>query len=161
MEHRNVHALAQLLLDLEALRRLDVLEVDAAEGRLEGRHAFHHALDCRRRQLDVEHVDVGEFLEQNRLPLHHGLRRQRPDVAQPKHRRAVGDHADEVGAARVFRDQRRIGGNRLGNGANARRIGQRHVALVAERLGRPDLQFPGLRLGMVEQRARLQVARHG
>ncbi len=31
VEDRNVHALAQLLLDVEALGRLDVLEVDAAE----------------------------------------------------------------------------------------------------------------------------------
>ena len=37
VEHRNVHALAQLALDLEALRRLDVLEIDAAERRLEAR----------------------------------------------------------------------------------------------------------------------------
>jgi hypothetical protein len=35
MEDRDVHQLAQALLDDEALRRLDVLEVDAAEGRAE------------------------------------------------------------------------------------------------------------------------------
>ncbi len=35
VEHRDLHALAQRALDDEALRRLDVLEVDAAEGRLE------------------------------------------------------------------------------------------------------------------------------
>src|SRR5690606_7427392 len=35
VEHRDVHPLAQLALDDEALRRLDVLEVDAAEGRLQ------------------------------------------------------------------------------------------------------------------------------
>jgi hypothetical protein len=34
VEDRNLHALAQLALDLEALRRLDVFEVDAAKGRL-------------------------------------------------------------------------------------------------------------------------------
>src|SRR3546814_11020729 len=32
VEHRDVHALAQRGLDLEALRRLDVFQVDAAEG---------------------------------------------------------------------------------------------------------------------------------
>ena len=36
MEDRDVHELAQALLDDEALRRLDVLEVDAAEGRRRG-----------------------------------------------------------------------------------------------------------------------------
>jgi hypothetical protein len=35
VEDRDLHALAQLLLDVEALGRLDVLEVDAAEGGLE------------------------------------------------------------------------------------------------------------------------------
>ena len=35
VEDRDLHALAQLALDVEAVRRLDVLEVDAAEGRLE------------------------------------------------------------------------------------------------------------------------------
>ena len=39
MEDRDVHQLAQALLDDEALRRLDVLEVDAAEGRAEIAHA--------------------------------------------------------------------------------------------------------------------------
>ncbi len=35
MEDRDLHLLAQPALDLEAFRRLDVLEVDAAEGRLQ------------------------------------------------------------------------------------------------------------------------------
>ena len=35
VEHRDLHALAALALDVEALGRLDVLEVDAAERRLE------------------------------------------------------------------------------------------------------------------------------
>jgi hypothetical protein len=35
VEDRDLHALAQLALDVEAVRRLDVLEVDAAEGGLE------------------------------------------------------------------------------------------------------------------------------
>ena len=35
VEDRDVHLRDQPLFDLEALRRVDVLEVDAAEGRLE------------------------------------------------------------------------------------------------------------------------------
>ncbi|MNT53793.1 hypothetical protein D3C72_1909000 [compost metagenome] len=42
MEDRDVHLVAQLLLDLEAFRRLDVLEIDAAEGRLERRNGGNH-----------------------------------------------------------------------------------------------------------------------
>jgi hypothetical protein len=35
VEDRDLHALAQLALDVEALGRLDVFQVDAAEGRLQ------------------------------------------------------------------------------------------------------------------------------
>ncbi len=38
VEDRDVHQLAQALLDDEAFRRLDVLEIDAAEGRAEIAH---------------------------------------------------------------------------------------------------------------------------
>src|SRR3546814_14004991 len=48
VEHRDVHALAQRGLDLEALRRLDVFQVDAAEGRLQRRHHIDQALRVER-----------------------------------------------------------------------------------------------------------------
>ena len=57
MEDRDLHARLELLLDLEAFRRLDVFEIDAAEGRLQRRHGLDHAVDgvgarsrCRRRR---------------------------------------------------------------------------------------------------------------
>ena len=100
VEHRNFHALAQLRLDLEALGRLDVFEVDAAERRLERRHHIDQPIRIVRRHLDVEHVDAGELLEQDGLALHHRLAGQRPDVAEPQHRGAVGDDRHQVGARR-------------------------------------------------------------
>ena len=51
--------------------------------------------------LDVEDVDAGEFLEQHRLAFHHRLGGERADIAEAEHGRAVGDHADQVGAAGV------------------------------------------------------------
>ncbi len=161
MEDRNGHALAQPLLDLEALRRLDVLEIDAAEGGLQRCHGVDEAGDVRLGHLDVEDVDVGELLEEHRLALHHRLGGQRPDVAQPQHSRAVGDDAHEIGAGRVFRHQQGIRMDGLGHRRNAWRIGQRHVALVAQRLGGANFQLSRLRFGMVDERARLQVAGHG
>ena len=101
MEDRNAHARLELLLDLEALRRLDVLEVDAAEGRLERRDRFDHALDLGRVDLDVEDVDAGEFLEQHRLAFHDRLGGERADIAEAEHGRAVGDDGDKVGAAGI------------------------------------------------------------
>ena len=90
----------QLRLDLEAFRRLDVLEVDAAEGRLQRRDDLDHAVDLVRVDLDVEHVDAGEFLEQDRLAFHHRLGGERADIAEAEHGGAVGDDGDEVLRAR-------------------------------------------------------------
>ncbi len=67
-----------------------------------------HALDVGRVDLDVEDVDAGEFLEQDRLALHHRLGRQRADIAEAEHGRAVGDDADEVGAAGVVGGDGRV-----------------------------------------------------
>ncbi|MNC89091.1 hypothetical protein D3C83_49890 [compost metagenome] len=111
VEHRDLHALAQLLLDQEALGRLDVLEVDAAEGGLQRGDDVDQPVRIGLVDLDVEAVDAGEFLEQHRLAFHHRLAGERADVAQAQHRSAIGDHADQVAArgevarlGRVFKD---------------------------------------------------------
>jgi hypothetical protein len=109
VEHRNLHALLELRLDLEALRTLDVLEIDAAEGRLQRRHGLDHALDGVGRDFDVEHVDAGELLEQDCLALHDRLRRQRADIAEAEHGRSVGNHRDQIGADGQRSRFRRIG----------------------------------------------------
>ena len=101
VEDRDLHALAQLALDVEALRRLDVFEVDAAERRLERGDDVDQLVRVGLVDLDVEHVDAGELLEQHALAFHHRLRRQRADIAQAQHRGAVGDHADQVAARGV------------------------------------------------------------
>jgi hypothetical protein len=102
VKHRDFHARLELGLDLEALRALDVLEVDAAECRLQRGHGLDHAVDGIGGDFDVEHVDAGEFLEQNRLALHHRFRCQRADIAKAEHRGAIGDDRDRL--ARVVSD---------------------------------------------------------
>src|SRR5260370_35259651 len=67
MEDRDVHQLAQALLDDEAFRRLDVLEVDAAEGGAEVAHAIDELVDALGATLDTHSVDVAKGLEQPRL----------------------------------------------------------------------------------------------
>ena len=154
MEDRDLHALLQLRLDLETFRSADVLEIDAAEGRLERRHGLDHALDGVGGDLDVEHVDAGEFLEQDRLAFHHRLRGQRADIAEAEHRGAVGDHGDQIGAGRQRGGFRRVLGDLGAGGGDARRIGQREVALVGERLGRLDLELSRARQPVIGQRRR-------
>ena len=103
VEDRDLHPLAQLALDVEAVRCLDVLEVDAAERRLQPGDGLDHLLRVGLGELDVEHIDAGEFLEQAGLAFHDRLARQRPDVAQAEHRGAVGDHGDEIATRRKRR----------------------------------------------------------
>ena len=108
VEHGNVQALAQLALNIEALRRLDVLEVDAPQGRLQGGDDFHQLVRVFFCQLDVEHVHTGKFLEQAALALHHRLAGQRTNVAQTQHGRAVGDHTHQVAPRGVLGRQRGV-----------------------------------------------------
>ncbi len=143
VEHRDAHAGAQFGLDGEAFGGLDVLQVDRAEGRLQGGHDVAEACRVGRVDLDVEHVDAGELLEQDGLALHHRLAGQGADVAQAQHGGAVGDHADEVAAGGVVVGGVGVGLDRLAGGGDAGGVGQRQVALGGHALGRLDRQFSG------------------
>ena len=55
----------QFFLDDEALGRLDVFQVDAAEGGLQQLAGADDFLGILGGQFDVEHVDIGEALEQH------------------------------------------------------------------------------------------------
>src|SRR5471030_2013180 len=141
VEDRDLHALAQRLLDVEALRRLDVLEVDATEGGLERGDDVDQLFLVEFLDLDVEHVDTGKLLEQDALALHHRFGREGTDGAEAEHCRAVGDHAHQVGADREFGGRCGIADDLVAGGGDAGRIGQRQVALRGQGLGRNDLDF--------------------
>ena len=157
MEHRDFHARLELVFDLEAFGRLEILQVDAAEGRLQRRDHRDHVIAIVRVDLDVEHVDAGEFLEQDRLAFHHRLAGERADVAEPENRRSVRDDGDQIGARGQLGRLRRVGDDRLAGRRDTRRIGEREIALAAERLRRLDLQLSGLRRAVVGERAGAQV----
>jgi hypothetical protein len=113
VEHRDLHPLAQLALDDEALRRLDVLEVDAAEGRLERGDDVDQLVGIVLVDLDVEHIDAGELLEQHALAFHHRLAGERADVAEAEHGGAVRDHRDQIAARGHLAGRGRIGHDRF------------------------------------------------
>ena len=98
------------VLDLEAARRGDVLEVDAAEaGRdLPAPPATISSVSCGV-EADREGVHAAELLEQHRLALHHRHGRRGPDVAEAEHRRAVGDDRHVVCLDRVLEAPCRAG----------------------------------------------------
>ena len=153
MKHRNLHAPAQFALDDEAFRSLDVLEIDGAEGGLEGGDDLHQLERIALLNLDVEDVDAREFLEQHRLAFHDGLGGQRADGPQPKHRGAVRDDADQVAARGEAKDIERIFDDGLACRGHARRIRQRQIALVEQLLGGRDRQLPrGRELVIIQRR---------
>ncbi len=88
--------LAQRLLDVEAVGGADVLEVDAADRRLEQLAEPDDVVGILRTHLEIEHVEIGELLEEIPLALHHRLAGDGADVAEAEHRRAVRDDRDEV-----------------------------------------------------------------
>ena len=91
------------LLDDEAVRRLDVLEIDAAEGGPEIAHAVDELVDVLGVDLEVDGIDVGEALEQHRLAFHHRLGGERAEIAEAEDGGAVGDHRDQIAARRCSR----------------------------------------------------------
>ena len=143
VKDRDVHQFAELLLDDEALRRLDILEVDAAEGGAEVSHRRDEGVRVLGIDLKVDRIDVGEALEQHRLAFHHGLRRQGPEIAEAEDGGAVGDHRHHVALGGVVVGAGRILGDGLHRHGDARRIGERQVALRRHGLGRHDLELAG------------------
>ena len=87
---------------IEALRRLDVFEVDAAEGGLQHLAGADDLVRGRGVQFEIEHVDVGEALEQDALAFHDRLAGEGADIAQSEDRGAVGDDGDQVALGGVF-----------------------------------------------------------
>ena len=116
MEYRDLHQLAQTGLDDEAFGRLDVLEVDAAEARLEVADTVDEFVDVACVELEVDGIDVGEALEQRRLALHHRLGGEPAEISEAEDGGAVGDHRDQIALGGVV-----IRGRRIARDLEARR----------------------------------------
>ena len=143
VEDGNLHRLPERLLDVEAVGRADVLEVDSADGRLEELAELDDVVGILGADLEIEDVEVGELLEEVRLALHHRLAGERADVAEAEHGGAVGDDGDEVALRRVLVGVVGIGLDLEAGLGDAGRVGEREVALVVERLGRDDRDLSG------------------
>ena len=152
VEHRDVEQLLQPLLDDEALRRLDVFEVDAAPALAEIADRVDELVRVLGVHFEIDRVDVGEALEQHRLAFHHGLGGERAAIAEAEDRGAVGDDGNEiafdgvvVGLALILRD----GEHRH---RDAGRIGEREIALRRHRLGGDDFELSRPALAVEQQR---------
>src|SRR5207245_5734435 len=81
VENGDLHLALEALFDFEALRRGDVLEVDAAERRLQHLHRLNEFVRVAGGDLEVEHIDVGKACQQECFPVYHPLAGGCPDVA--------------------------------------------------------------------------------
>ncbi len=75
MEHRNVHAFTQFLLNVEAFWCLDVFKVNPAKGWFECSNDINDFVWIIFSDFDVKYIDAGEFLEQNAFTFHNRFRR--------------------------------------------------------------------------------------
>ena len=96
VEHRNVQLFFQRLLDLKALGALDILQIDAAEGRRNGLAGCDHFFGTVGVDADGEGIHPAELLEQHSLALHDRQAGLRADVAQAQHGSTVGDNGHHV-----------------------------------------------------------------
>ena len=144
VEDRDVERFLELILDVEALRRCDVLEVDAAVDRGDALDRLDGLLGRVRVEADRERVDARELLEEQGLALHDRERCLGADVAQAEHRGAVGDDGDGVLLDGVVVGQVGLGLDRLAHAGDARRVRHRQVVAVTDRAQRQDLDLAAL-----------------
>ena len=141
MEYRYVHALPTALLHKEAIRRFDVLQIDRAEGWFKLRNQLRKFFRILLINLDIEAIDVREFLEQNGLAFHDGLCRASADVPKAEHCGSVRYHRDEIASAGVSSRVERLVRDFDACFGNPRRVSERQVPRIRQRLRRSDLQL--------------------
>ena len=144
-----VALLAQSALYFKTFRRFDVFEVYASESRSHGFYRSDECFGVVGVKFNVECVESCVYFKEKGFSFHHGLCRQRADIAQAEHGRAVGDYGYEIGTSRVVPHCGRVLLNLFAGVCDAGRVGERQVGGVGIGLGRYDGYFAGLRVLVV------------
>jgi hypothetical protein len=152
VEDRHIEQFAQLLLDDETFRRLDILEIDTAPAFAQELDAIDELIRVFGGDLEIDRIDIGKALEQDRFALHHRFRRQGPAIAKPENSGAIGDHRNEIALGGVVEGLGLVLGDGEHRHGHARRIGERKIALRRHRLGRHDFKLSGAALAVKQQR---------
>ena len=145
----DVELLLQTTLDFKTFRRLDVLEVNAAErrgNRLDGSYEAFRVLLV---DLDVEGIHTGIDFKEEALSLHNGLAAHGTDVAQTEHGGTVRNDRHQVSLVGIAVG---IGWRLLDFQTGFRHtgtVGQRKVGLCAVGLCGHHLDFAGTSLLMI------------
>ena len=101
VEHRDITPSDKLLFNVETLRSLYVLKVDAAEGGTDGPYGLDELIRILLIDLDVKHIDVGKPLEEHALSFHDRLRCQGTPVSQAEDGGSVGDYRHQITLGRI------------------------------------------------------------
>ena len=102
MEDGNIHGLLEFFFDIETLGGLDVLQVDAAEGRFEKLAHLDDFIGVFRVDFYVEHVDIGKALEKNAFAFHDRLSCERAYIPQTKDSCSVRNYRNKVSLCGIF-----------------------------------------------------------
>jgi len=157
VKHGDVEKLLEPLLDEEALRCLDVFQVDPAEGGAQCLDDSHDVVGVPGIDLDVEHVDICEPFEQQRFALHHRLGGRRSDIPKPQHGGPVAHHRHQVSLGRVRERLRGVRVDPANGFRDAGRVGQGKVTLRGAGFGYLDCNLPRTILLVVLKRVFAQA----
>ena len=161
VEHRDIALLDQRALDLKALGRLDIFQVDAAEGDGDATHCVDKGLRAFGLDFDVEYVDAGEALEQHTLAFHYRLGGQRAEVTETENRGTVGNNCHQVALAGVAVCQLRITRNFTHGFSHTRAVGQSQITSSGSGLGQFHTQFARAGLSVVLESGSFQIRHVG
>ena len=143
MKDGNLHALAQFALDVKAVGRLDVFQVDATKSGLKRGNDVDQFVGVFFVHLNVKHIDASKLFEQHALAFHDWLGREWTDVTQAQHRCAVGDDGDQIASAGVFIGVVGVFDDFLARCGHTGGVGQRQIVLVEQLLGGLDGNLAG------------------
>ena len=96
VHHRNIGRFSDSTFDFKALRRFDVLEIDATKRLGNVHHRLNEGFRVLGVHLNIKDVDASEGFEQKSLALHDGFARQRPYVSKAEDGRTVGDNSNQI-----------------------------------------------------------------
>ena len=102
VHHGYVECLLQSVLDIEALRGFDILQVNTAKGGGDTLYSLAELLRILLGYLDIENVDTTINLKQQSLTFHYRLAAQGTNVAQSQHSCTVRDNCYQITLVGVF-----------------------------------------------------------
>ena len=102
VHHRDVESFLKSFLDVEAFRSLDILQIDATEGRCNAFNGLAELFRIFLVDLNVEDVDATIDLEEQSLTLHDGFAAHGTNVAQAQHGSTIADDSYQIALGGIF-----------------------------------------------------------